>query len=908
MRKAETESCFSTPCAKPRSRWLLLAAVAIAAILGGVHYFGLNGVLSMQSKVIMYMAANSAQTSTNVTLGAMVEQVERLGGFISSAPEVRDLFSAARRALDEYGAESPQVAAVRAELLEVVRRQFIDKMPELAQVHLAFHLADTPSLFLQINAIDAPKGTGSASDTLARQAILAQKPVRGFVTDAAYAGLRCAVPVLITEHSDAMPHSMGAVEIGVDFEGFVFRLVEYALADKRQTGDFAALLKKDIADKAFSPVRLAGLRQILLANAAYYVLADTSITPAILKMPQVFEKLSPVKDITGRIHKELVPELTPRHAINWLKDHLPFLCPETSDSVAAVVDGVPMGFVAFLLDSETFGSADPALGISKTLPHAADEAVVLSWASFPEIVRIYEHQVKKTLVHSLISYILVLAVLYVTWRFANRKLRQLVELRTSELAAAEQRYRGFYENAVQGMFQSRAEGRYSSVNPAYAAMLGYTQDELFAIEDIGATLYDDPKQRSVLLEKLQHGGVVRNFELDMKRKDGSIVHALLNVRAGADDATAFEGIAVDNTARKLAEERLKKSEETYRRIIETASEGFLLMDMDFRILDVNDSYVRLLGYERNELLGRQPLELATKETRAFINKNLAQLRAAAYRSFEGAYQAKDGREVPVQVNSNALHNDQGQVIGQVAFVSDISERKKADALREDVERMARHDLKTPLNAVINLPQIMLMSDNLDQDQIDYLNMIQDAGYRMLDMVNLSLNLYKMEQRTYQFAPRRVDLLPLLRRVVLDLNALSEAKSVPIEIRVEGVAVEKKTSGALSCMIQGEELLCYSMFANLVKNAVEATPDGGEAVAIDCTSNGRPHVAVHNQGAIPEEIRGKFFEKYATAGKSDGTGLGTYSAWLIAQTHHAEITVASSELEGTTVAVAFPPLS
>jgi len=637
-------------------------------------------------------------------------------------------------------------------------------------------------------------------------------------------------------------------------------------------------------------------------------LADTSITPAILKMPQVFEKLSPVKDITGRIHKELVPELTPRHAINWLKDHLPFLCPETSDSVAAVVDGVPMGFVAFLLDSETFGSADPALGISKTLPHAADEAVVLSWASFPEIVRIYEHQVKKTLVHSLISYILVLAVLYVTWRFANRKLRQLVELRTSELAAAEQRYRGFYENAVQGMFQSRAEGRYSSVNPAYAAMLGYTQDELFAIEDIGATLYDDPKQRSVLLEKLQHGGVVRNFELDMKRKDGSIVHALLNVRAGADDATAFEGIAVDNTARKLAEERLKKSEETYRRIIETASEGFLLMDMDFRILDVNDSYVRLLGYERNELLGRQPLELATKETRAFINKNLAQLRAAAYRSFEGAYQAKDGREVPVQVNSNALHNDQGQVIGQVAFVSDISERKKADALREDVERMARHDLKTPLNAVINLPQIMLMSDNLDQDQIDYLNMIQDAGYRMLDMVNLSLNLYKMEQRTYQFAPRRVDLLPLLRRVVLDLNALSEAKSVPIEIRVEGVAVEKKTSGALSCMIQGEELLCYSMFANLVKNAVEATPDGGEAVAIDCTSNGRPHVAVHNQGAIPEEIRGKFFEKYATAGKSDGTGLGTYSAWLIAQTHHAEITVASSELEGTTVAVAFPPLS
>lgn len=65
------------------------------------------------------------------------------------------------------------------------------------------------------------------------------------------------------------------------------------------------------------------------------------------------------------------------------------------------------------------------------------------------------------------------------------------------------------------------------------------------------------------------------------------------------------------------------------------------------------------------------------------------------------------------------------------------------------------------------------------------------------------------------------------------------------------------------------------------------------------------VAIHNFGAVPEGMRERFFEKYATAGKSTGTGLGTYSARLIAETQRGGIRMDTSETEGTTITVSLP---
>jgi sigma-B regulation protein RsbU (phosphoserine phosphatase) len=158
------------------------------------------------------------------------------------------------------------------------------------------------------------------------------------------------------------------------------------------------------------------------------------------------------------------------------------------------------------------------------------------------------------------------------------------------------------------------------------------------------------------------------------------------VRDAAGVKTHNQGILVDITERKLAEDALRKSEEKFRRIVETAAEGFILMDDQLVIVDVNDAYCRMLGYAREELIGKTPLDLATDEFRQFMVSNRDDILAKEYREFEGSSVAKDGRRVPILIHGNALRDDQGHVIGNMAFITDMTEHKKALALAGEVQK------------------------------------------------------------------------------------------------------------------------------------------------------------------------------------------------------------------------------
>jgi sigma-B regulation protein RsbU (phosphoserine phosphatase) len=147
-----------------------------------------------------------------------------------------------------------------------------------------------------------------------------------------------------------------------------------------------------------------------------------------------------------------------------------------------------------------------------------------------------------------------------------------------------------------------------------------------------------------------------------------------------------QGIMVDVTPRRRAEEELRKSEEKFRRIVETAGEGFILMDDHLRIVEVNDSYCRMLGYHREDLLGKSPFDLATDEFRQFLIGSRDRLLAMDYRKFEGALVAKDGRRVPVLIHGNTLRDDDGEKIGNAAFVVDLTDQKKALELAGKVQR------------------------------------------------------------------------------------------------------------------------------------------------------------------------------------------------------------------------------
>jgi len=147
-----------------------------------------------------------------------------------------------------------------------------------------------------------------------------------------------------------------------------------------------------------------------------------------------------------------------------------------------------------------------------------------------------------------------------------------------------------------------------------------------------------------------------------------------------------QGILVDITERKLAEEELRKSEEKFRRIVETAGEGFLLMDENLGIVDVNEAYCKMLGYSRQEIIGKTPLDLAAEEFKQFMMTNKISILAGEYRKLEGTIVAKNGRHVPILIHGSTLRDDQGNVIGNMAFVTDMTEHKKALALAGEVQK------------------------------------------------------------------------------------------------------------------------------------------------------------------------------------------------------------------------------
>jgi sigma-B regulation protein RsbU (phosphoserine phosphatase) len=180
-----------------------------------------------------------------------------------------------------------------------------------------------------------------------------------------------------------------------------------------------------------------------------------------------------------------------------------------------------------------------------------------------------------------------------------------------------------------------------------------------------------------------------------------------------------QGLLVDITSRKLAEDAVRKSEEKFRRIVETAGEGFILMDEDLKIMDANDAYCKLLGYSRDEIIGKTPLDLATEEFRLYMTNNKEEILAEEYRELEGTVVAKDGRHVPILVHGSTLRGDQGEIIGNMAFITDMTEHKKALALAGEVQKSLLPQSKPDVQG-LDIAGRNVSCDEIGGDYFDFL--------------------------------------------------------------------------------------------------------------------------------------------------------------------------------------------
>ncbi|MBM4180265.1 MAG: PAS domain S-box protein [Betaproteobacteria bacterium] len=273
----------------------------------------------------------------------------------------------------------------------------------------------------------------------------------------------------------------------------------------------------------------------------------------------------------------------------------------------------------------------------------------------------------------------------------------LVEVRSFGLDVTEQRPRGGDPRDTGGrfhaLFQHHASvmllidpdsGRILDANAAACRFYGYEWSKLTAlrIEDINTL----PAER-IRAERLNALAEKRNcFLFPHRLADGQArtveVHSSPIVEGGR---TLLFSIIHDVTDRVLAESALRESESLHRRIIDTAAEGFWMIDRERRTVDVNEALCQMLGYRREEMLGRAPTDFVDAENRAIFQAQMARIEDTYQRDYEITLLRKDGVGVPVFFHATTHRDGNGAPERAFAFVSDLSRIKHVEAALRDSE-------------------------------------------------------------------------------------------------------------------------------------------------------------------------------------------------------------------------------
>lgn len=283
----------------------------------------------------------------------------------------------------------------------------------------------------------------------------------------------------------------------------------------------------------------------------------------------------------------------------------------------------------------------------------------------------------------------------INWTILGHRARYV--LRASRayegLCQAESRYRQLFEGVPVGLFRTTPEGRLLDANRILVRLRGCAdREELLATPP--AELYVNPKDRDRFVARMKKDGMVRNFEIRMRRADGEIRWVEINaiVVPGPDGRTMiFEGSLHDIHDRKRAEGKLRESEKKYRDLVETAHDLIWSLDRQGRITFVNQAASNVYGYPPEELVGRSFLELVPPEDRIRQAEHLSESLASGENLVLGVETEvldRDGNRHTLVANAAIVRDQHGNAVGVTGTSTDVTERKRVEnELRQSRKEM-----------------------------------------------------------------------------------------------------------------------------------------------------------------------------------------------------------------------------
>jgi two-component system, cell cycle sensor histidine kinase and response regulator CckA len=252
-------------------------------------------------------------------------------------------------------------------------------------------------------------------------------------------------------------------------------------------------------------------------------------------------------------------------------------------------------------------------------------------------------------------------------------------------------FRALFEQSAIGVAVVELDGRPVLANAALQQFLGYSAAELSTLTYHAFTYPDDLALDAEHASKLV-AGAIDHYVVDKRyvRKDSRVVWGRLTVSLlrASDGAPQFVlAMVEDSTERRLAEEALLSSEARYRRVVEMAYEGVWTIDRHALTDYVNPRMASMLGYAAEEMLGRSMFAFMDDDARGEAASNFERRQEGVAELHEFRLRRKDGAELWTLMSTNPILDANGEFVGALAMVTDITERKRAeDALRESETR------------------------------------------------------------------------------------------------------------------------------------------------------------------------------------------------------------------------------
>jgi PAS domain S-box-containing protein len=496
--------------------------------------------------------------------------------------------------------------------------------------------------------------------------------------------------------------------------------------------------------------------------------------------------------------------------------------------------------------------------------------------------------------------------------------RDITESRKAEekFRASEEYYKRLFENIHCSVYMSSKEGKFIDANQALLDMLGYESKEEFLSIDIEKDLYVRPEDRQKFQKMIERDGRVTDYEVEFKRKDGSIVSVLHTSQARYDEqgeVLGYEGLNVDQTNRKQMEKDLQEANDFLNNVIRSSPNAILGADMKGNIFMWNKSAEEILGYSADEVIGKMNIRKIYPEGMA--KEVMKMMRSTEYggtgklRAYPMIHMRKDGEVIEGSLSAAIIYDARGKEVASVGIFVDLRETLEMERrLRETQEQLLQseklaamgrliseiaHELNNPLYGIMNTLELLKTEVSPENKRRRVLDMALSETVRLSELLRKMLSFSKAEEEEKQ---------PVDVNTVLDEILIIMA----IQFKENSIRIKSSFEDNLGKVYASKNQL-RQIFLNMITNAREAMPEGGNLTVKTMSKKGSIHIELSDTGlGIKEEHLDKVFDAFFTTKDSvKGVGLGLSVCYGFVKDHGGDLKVVSKVGEGTTFTVILP---